>query len=305
MAKIVITGGLGYIGTALSKLYSNDVKNDITVIDNNFYSQRVYNLTKNGIKYKNVNILEVKQLKNIIYDADIIYHLAGITDVPQIEEDSSSEKNKRIHEVGVIGTRNIMELTNTNSKIIFPSTHVVFEGLENVKEDLNEEDDVSSKLMYSNVKVENENDLINSNLNYTILRLGSVHGLSDDSTRLNIMPNLFSKLASQKSNLTLYGGGVQLKSLVSVFDVARCMKFSAENEVTNHEIYHCTSENFTVKHVAEICKRIVPDLNIDISDDVIPNLGYSLSNKKLLRTGFKFKYFLENSIEEMITAWSN
>ena len=35
----------------------------------------------------------------------------------------------------------------------------------------------------------------------------------------------------------------------------------------------------------------------------IPNLGYTLSNKKLLKTGFKFLQF-EESINEMIAKWS-
>ena len=42
MKKIVITGGLGYIGTELCKIYSGYSWNDqITVIDNRFISERV------------------------------------------------------------------------------------------------------------------------------------------------------------------------------------------------------------------------------------------------------------------------
>ena len=42
MKKIVITGGLGYIGTELCKIYSGYSWNDkITVIDNRFVSERV------------------------------------------------------------------------------------------------------------------------------------------------------------------------------------------------------------------------------------------------------------------------
>jgi UDP-glucose 4-epimerase len=304
MAKIIITGGLGYIGTELTKLYFNDSNNDVSVIDNSFFSQRVQNLVDAGINYHNVSILDVDKLEPLLHDADIIYHLAGITDVPQVESKSSEEKNLKIHEVGIVGTNNIIKLTNRNSKIIFPSTHVVFEGLNKITKDITEEEAVSANLVYSKVKVQNENDLKKSDLNFTILRLGSVHGLSDDSTRLNIMPNLFSKLSSQKGELRLYGGGVQLKSLVSVKDVARCLKFSGESKKTDRQVYHCTSEHFTVKEVAEICKNKVPKLVIKSSSEDIPNLGYSLSNKKLLDTGFEFKISLSTSIEKMISAWS-
>ena len=40
------------------------------------------------------------------------------------------------------------------------------------------------------------------------------------------------------------------------------------------------------------------------TNDEIPNLGYSLSNKKLLKKGFKFLYNLEDSIKQMIDQWS-
>ena len=44
--KIVITGGLGYIGTELCKIYSGESWNsEVTVIDKNFFSDRVNQLT--------------------------------------------------------------------------------------------------------------------------------------------------------------------------------------------------------------------------------------------------------------------
>ena len=61
----------------------------------------------------------------------------------------------------------------------------------------------------------------------------------------------------------------------------------------------------TVKKVSEICKKINPKVTIKVTQDEIPNLGYSLSNNKLLSTGFKFLYDLETSIKEMITNWSS
>ena len=60
-----------------------------------------------------------------------------------------------------------------------------------------------------------------SNKNYVILRLGSVYGYSTDTMRINIMPNLFSKIASQNGTINLFSGGKQIKSLVPLIDVAR------------------------------------------------------------------------------------
>ena len=60
-----------------------------------------------------------------------------------------------------------------------------------------------------------------SGKNYIILRLGSVYGYSTDSMRIDIMPNLFSKIASQNGTLKLFAGGRQIKSLSSL---NRCCK---------------------------------------------------------------------------------
>ena len=52
------------------------------------------------------------------------------------------------------------------------------------------------------------------------------------------------------------------------------------------------------------CKKNNPKVELRETNDETPNLGYTLSNKKLLKTGFKFLYNLEESIKEMIHKWS-
>ena len=118
------------------------------------------------------------------------------------------------------------------------------------------------------------------------------------------MPNLFSRIASQNGTIKLFAGGKQIKSLVPLIDVARCFKFMEENDEINSEIFNLTKDTVTVKEVANICKKYNSKLKLRETNDEIPNLGFSLSNKKLLNTGFKFLYRLDNSIGEMISKWS-
>ena len=112
-------------------------------------------------------------------------------------------------------------------------------------------------------------------------------------------------MASQNGILKLFGGGRQLKSLVPLIDVARCFKFMEEREEINNELYNFTKDTVTVKQVAKICKKFNPRVQLKETNDEIPNLGFSLSNKKILNTGFKFLYNLEESIKEMISNWSD
>ena len=74
--------------------------------------------------------------------------------------------------------------------------------------------------------------------------------------------------------------------------------------IINSQIFNLTKDTVTVKEVAKICKKYNPKINLRDTNDEIPNLGFSLSNKKVLKTGFKFLYTLDESIKEMISKWS-
>lgn len=302
--KIVITGGLGYIGFELCKLYSGETRyKNIVVIDREFFPSRVKQLRNWGFEFIQTSTTNQTQIEEIVKTADIVHHFSGITDVPRTTSEVSVEKEKEIFKVGIESTNNILNAISDKCKLIFPSTHVIFEGLTETKFDIDENEQPCPILSYAKVKYQNELDIINSNKNYVIFRLASVYGLSEDNTRLNIMPNLFSKMASQDLSLKLFAGGKQYKSLVSVVDVARAFKFAAESSVSN-QIFNLCNENLTVKQVAELCKKHKPDVNLIETDDKIPNLGYTLTNKKLINIGFKFLYNIDTSIKEMITAWS-
>ena len=304
--KIVIVGALGYLGTELCKLYSGESWfHEVIAIDNRFVSKRVNQLKNWNIKFFQGEILDVGFLEKHLHDADIVHHLAGITDVAYVKKESNTDQDEKIKKIAIEGTNNVLKIIPPKCKIIFPSTHVIYEGLRETKQNIQEDEKPCPILMYSSSKVQNEKDIKESKKNYVILRLGSVCGYSStDTMRINIMPNLFSKIASQNGIINLFGGGKQIKSIAPLIDVVRCMKFMEENEKIKKETFNLVKESVTVKKVAEICKKYNPKVTIKLTEDEIPNLGYTLSNKKLLQTGFKFLYNLEECISEMIHKWS-
>ena len=303
--KIIITGGLGYIGTELCKLYSGvSWHHNIIVIDNRFISERVNQIRNWNMEFVHGDILDKDLILKYFKDADIVHHLAGITDVPRTKSESTPEKDNKIKLVGEVGTQNILDVINNKCKIIFPSTHVIYEGIDKVKNDIKEHETPQPVLSYSSSKAFNEKQLKDSGKNYIILRLGSVYGYSTDTTRIDIMPNLFSKISSQNGTIRLFAGGKQVKSLVPLIDVARCFKYMEEKDNLSSETFNLTKETITVKEVANICKKYNHKIKLRETNDEIPNLGFSLSNKKIINTGFKFLYGLEESIKEMIEKWS-
>ena len=303
--KIIITGGLGYIGTELCKLYSGvSWHHEIIVIDNRFISERVNQIRNWNMEFIQGDILNKDLVHKYCENADVVHHLAGVTDVPRTQSEASKAQDEKIIEVGERGTQNILESISDKCKIIFPSTHVVYEGINEVKTNIMEDEQLKPVLSYSSSKAINENQLKKSGKNYVILRLGSVYGYSTDSMRIDIMPNLFSKIASQNGTLKLFAGGRQIKSLVPLIDVARCFKFMEEKNNISSETFNLTKDTLSVKEVAEVCKKHNPKIILKETNDEVPNLGFSLSNKKLLGTGFNFLYNLDQNIKEMIQKWS-
>ena len=139
--KIVITGGLGYIGTELCKIYSGiSWNNEILVIDNRFVSERVNQLRNWGINFIHGDILDYDLIKKYLSSCDVVHHLAGITKVPRTSKESDKNVNNKINQVASEGTKNIINAIPNSCKIIFPSTHVVFEGIGSSKKEISEDE---------------------------------------------------------------------------------------------------------------------------------------------------------------------
>ena len=60
--------------------------------------------------------------------------------------------------------------------------------------------------------------------------------------RIDIMPNLFSKIASQNGTLKFLLVVDKLKVLVPLIDVARCFKFMEEKNDIQSEIFNLTKD---------------------------------------------------------------
>ena len=157
--KIVITGGLGYIGSELCKLYSGETRfKNIIITDSRFVSERVKQLRDWGFEFIQCSILDKDKMQELLSDADIVHHLAGVTDVAYVKTESNSEQDKKIIETAIVGTDNIINSIPKDCKLIFPSTHVVYEGFSETKFDIDEAVETCPILTYATSKVQNENE---------------------------------------------------------------------------------------------------------------------------------------------------
>ena len=99
--KILVTGGVGFIGTNLIKeLLKNE--NEVVSIDN--YSTGLKENELGGCKYYNVNVCDYKSFDQYIEDVDLVFHLAAL---PRIQP--SFKNPLTTFKTNVEGTINLLD----------------------------------------------------------------------------------------------------------------------------------------------------------------------------------------------------
>ncbi|MCA0373390.1 MAG: dTDP-glucose 4,6-dehydratase [Proteobacteria bacterium] len=129
MKKIVITGGAGFIGSALTRYLINNTNAQVLVIDKLTYAGNLNSLEDvwknqnfNFLKADICDFLSIKEAFNS-FEPDQIYHLAAETHV-----DRSIEGASAFIDTNIIGTYNLLEISReylrNNKKPNFRFIHV-------------------------------------------------------------------------------------------------------------------------------------------------------------------------------------
>lgn len=294
--KILITGGAGFIGNEIINLISN--KKNLVIVDIKKNKKVLDKFKKLKIRYISGNLNDQNFVKKILKNVKVIYHLAGITKVPNTDINLDLRKEKIIYNNSVKIMNNLINNLPKSTKMIFPSTHLVFEDCKKNKKTFYENSRPLPKLAYSRGKFDCEKILEKSNINYSILRLGSVYGFGEKKRMFNL-PNLFVLRAKNNQDLKLFSGGVQIKSIISSKDVARAMIFLSKKRYKK-QIYHLVSEHLTVKEIGKNCKKYNKNIKLIPTRDKIPYLGYFINCKKILKTGFKFQNNYKAFVKEYL-----
>src|SRR5271169_6897016 len=101
MAKYVVTGGAGFIGSMLVRKLVD--QGSVSVIDN-LLTGRECNLSeiRDRIEFHCADIRDAAAIAPLIASADVVFHLAAIPSVPRSIDDPVSS-----HEVNIDGTFNV------------------------------------------------------------------------------------------------------------------------------------------------------------------------------------------------------
>jgi len=297
--KILIAGGLGYIGSALIELYRKETEHELIILDKIFIPERVASLPQNA-QYIQGDIGDIKLMKNVVKDVDLLHMMAA-----EVEAENSIHKEKIVWENNYDAPKKLMELCGNSTRIIFPSTGNVFGG---VNEDekfmgLTEKDKPKPKYPYAETKVAIEKFLISSNKNFTICRLGTNRGHTP-GIRFNLVTNNFIQKAITGEPITIHGKGENYRPTVSVKDVARGIKMLSTSKKAEGEIFHIIERNYRIKNLAQkVIKFSNKEIELEHIAKDVPFNSYHLNGRKITKLGFKYEWNLERDVKEMIKVF--
>lgn len=199
--KILVTGGLGHIGSSLIKQIPLDC--DLTIVDN-LSTQRYCSLFNIGRPFtfleKDFSDLTLEEL-----DVDCVIHLAAKTDAA-----SSVNSPAETYYNNVVKTKKLIDkVKSLDLHFIFPSSTSVYgTATDEVFEDCDSYINPQSPYAESKIEVER---YIQSNLpgGYTIFRFGTICGVSP-GMRFHTSINKMCYQASTNQELTVWEDCVNL-----------------------------------------------------------------------------------------------
>jgi UDP-glucose 4-epimerase len=319
MSNILITGGVGFIGSYICKelLTTNNIEN-IVVLDH--FGRYVDSLQKDFHDYRYIRFKDIKDkiiiergeakyhllLTRIInkYRPDYIFHLASLP-LAKIYNLNTEEAL----EGSVISTSNFIEILGNIKKLedwkpkrfIYTSSSMVYGDWQSEKADENHP--TNPKELYGTMKLAGE--IITKGLSsfydidYTIIRPSAVYGPTDMNNRVT---QLFINKALRGEVLKIHGKDEKL-DFSYVKDVAKGFILAALSNNGKNETFNITGGcAHTLLEFALILKKYLKNLQYEIieRDQFRPKRG-TLSIAKAKRLlGYQPKYTLENGIKEYV-----
>jgi len=302
MKKLLITGGLGHIG---SRLIRELLQKDYYVVCiDNFLTERIVSLrgviTHNNFKFHEADVSKDRETiaklfkKNNFYSA---IHLSAITNA-----EKSHDLAKEVINNNLDGTTTLIELCNDHkTRIIFPSSTSIYGTSEEVVHE-DEERFINPQSPYAECKVMEENLIKGcSSLNSVVLRLGTIFGTSP-GMRFHTAVNKFCWQAVANKPITIWETAFhQYRPYLDLADACNSFRFFLDNEVPSGSTYNINTTNFTVAQIIDNIKKYVPELDLEFVDSKIMNqLSYRVLNKKVKSLGFSFKGNLDHAIKSTI-----
>ena len=300
MSKILITGGAGYVGAALTPYLLNK-GHKITVIDLMIYGKDVLKKHPN-LKIIEGDIRDRGLLEKALINQEIVIHLACISNDPSFELNPKLGRS-----INLDAFTPLVEIAKKNfvERFIYASTSSVY-GIKKEK-DVDESMSLEPLTDYSRYKADCEFILkkyTSENFTPIIIRPATVCGYSPRQ-RLDVVVNILTNLAYHKRAITIFGGK-QLRPNIHIEDMARAYEIivNAPKSKVSGEIFNVGCENCSILELANMVKKTIGN-DVSLKSSFInDNRSYHISSKKIKKIlGFDSVNTISDAINDLKLAF--
>jgi len=315
MKKILITGGLGFIGLNLVQDLLRDKKIKLINIDKlSPYSNKI-TIKKKNYKFIKLDITNKNKLYNCINNIkpDLVFHLAAESHV-----DRSIISSEEFIYSNIIGTFNLLEILNqlkTRKKLnakfrfIHVSTDEVYGSI--LKGKFTEKSNYKPNSPYSASKASSDL-LVRSwfkTYNFPAIITNCSNNFGPYQNEEKFIPKVITNILSKKK-IPIYGNGKNTRDWIYVDDHVSALKTIAIKGKIG-ETYNIGGQNIlTNNKIVEMIFKIMKKKHINFDpinliEHVMDRKGhdfrYAISNKKINnKLNWYPKYIFKDSLEKTI-----
>ncbi len=259
---VLITGGAGYIGTALvEQLNQDDKVEQIDIYDNLSRGNRnlfigIDKLKTKKVKFIQGDLLDSRKLKNALNGVDIVYHLAANVSTP------FSDQNPHLFEqVNHWGTAELTYAVEASEvkRLIYLSSVSVYGASEDICR-LSDKPNPQTFYGISKLRGEEHVQRLSEKLETFIIRCGNVYGYNK-SMRFDAVINRFLFEANFKGQITINGTGEQHRPFIHIQDVASVLTALSEAELPKG-VYNLVDKNRAIGEIVESLRKLYPNLEM-------------------------------------------
>ncbi|KAB2925628.1 MAG: NAD(P)-dependent oxidoreductase [Bacteroidetes bacterium] len=283
MKNVLIVGGAGYVGGAITDLVA-DQKYNVRVYDSLLYEDSY----RKEIDFVFGDVRDTERLRPHLRWADTVVWLAAIVGdgacqlKPELTVAVNEEPLKWL-------------AANYDGRIIFMSTCSVYGAQDR---ELDEDSPTSPLSLYASTKLRAESFLKQKNA--MIFRLGTLFGVGDlyARIRMDLVVNALTVRAHTQGMLSVFGGD-QFRPLLHVKDVARAVVQNLRSEHTG--IFNLHRQNVRIVDLAYQVRNHFPDCIIERSEMPFQDTrNYRVSSRKAREVfGFNPVHSIDDGIMEL------
>ncbi|HJH28834.1 MAG TPA: NAD-dependent epimerase/dehydratase family protein [Methanosarcinaceae archaeon] len=302
MQKILITGGLGQVGSYLVDKLCNTA--EVTVLDN--YSSTTRESVPDGVTIVNDDILN-KRARELVTQNDVVIHTAAQISVFRSMDDPLFDLNNN-----VFGTLNLLEAARSSNvnlnKFIYFSSAAVYGNPEYLPIDEAHPQNPLSPYGASKLSGEKYCTMYHKAFGVPTVCIRPFNIYSPRQDPSNPYSGVISKFIERvKNNQSpiIFGDGTNTRDFVSVHDIIDMVLLAIDNKKAEGEVFNVGTGVTTT--ITELAQNIIDiygaDLDIEFAERMPGDIKHSSSDiSKARLIGFKPKIKLRDGLGEFLNT---